>query len=189
MISHLQGTIIFRGKDFIMVDVHGIGYKVFLARETLSKLSEKQQIAKLYTFLHWREGTPELYGFLSYSELELFETLNNISGVGPRTALQLASFGSLERLKSELANGKLSLKGIGRKKLQKIMLEITGKLKEISLMHITEEKRDDALEALVSLGIPRRRAYAALQQVAPDIENVQQRVREALQIIGRQQKT
>jgi len=185
MISHLQGTIIIRDKDFIILEVNGIGYKVFLSGEALSKLSEKKQTAKLYTFLHWREGTPELYGFLSYSELELFETLNNISGIGPRTALQLASFGSLERLKSELENGKILIKGIGRKKLQKIMLEITGKIKEISKLDAAvDDANKEALEALLSLGIPRQRARSALQQVDPDITDVQQRVKEVLKMLG-----
>lgn len=187
MISHLQGTIIFRGKDFIIIDVNGVGYKVFLSDKTLSKLPEKETLLKLYTFLYWREKAVELYGFLTLEELKLFELLNDISGIGPRTALQLTSFGSLEQLKNELNKGKVDIKGLGHKKLQKIMLELTGKIKELQKAPAgnQEYEEDEALEALVSLGVKVQHARSALRQVAPEISDIKMRIKEALKILGK----
>lgn len=185
MIAYLEGTIVLRGKDFVIVDVNGVGYKVFLSEKTLSTVPEDAQLAKLYTFLYWREQNAELYGFLSPEELYLFETLNNISGVGPRTALQLASFGSLQELKSALEGGQIAMKGVGRKKLQKIMLEITGKIKEIARSPARSAGEDEVLEALVALGIPRSRAASVLRQLPAEIRDFRERVKSALKIIGK----
>lgn len=209
MISHLRGNIIFRGKDFIVLDVNGVGYKVFLSEKTLLKLPKEDDQpnpvrsktpgasadgqahrtsngVKLFTFLNWREDTVELYGFLTPSELELFETLNGISGVGPRTALQLASFGSLERLKHTIEEGKIAIKGIGRKKLQKIMLELTGKIRELQKAPADKGDReeDEALEALVALGFSRARARSALNRVANNVVDTRRRIKEALNILS-----
>lgn len=171
----------------MVLDVGGVGYKVFLPEKTLSKLSEKEGACKLYTFLRWREDAVELYGFLTYAELELFEVINDISGVGPRTALALSSFGSLEKLKTVLEEGKIAIKGIGRKKLQKIMLELTGKIRELQKAPADKEDReeDEALEALVALGFSRVRARSALNRVANNIVDTRLRIKEALNILER----
>ncbi|OHA63619.1 MAG: Holliday junction DNA helicase RuvA [Candidatus Wildermuthbacteria bacterium RIFCSPHIGHO2_01_FULL_47_27] len=192
MIAYLQGTIIFRGGDFVVLDANGVGYKVFLTEKTLSNLPKNDEFLKLYTYFHLREETAEIYGFLTYGELQLFETLNNVSGIGPRTALILSSFGSLEQLKAIIdrqdAKALQNIKGIGTKKLQKIALEITGKITEMGMRPSVLPAEEEAVGALISLGFSRQQAKAALADVAKEIQDPQERLKEALKLLGRYAK-
>jgi len=184
MIHYLKGKIEFKGEKFLVIEVAGVGYKVFCSPNTLKKISMSKEI-KLFTFLYLREETAELYGFLTQDELELFKTLNEISGIGPKTALELSSFGSLENLKKEMEKEEFhqKIKGIGKKKMQKILLELTGKIKEISKKG--EEIRDEALDVLVSLGFPGQKAKEVLSRVSREVEDTEGRVKEALKILGK----
>ncbi len=189
MISYLSGNIIFRGEDFIILDVHDIGYKIFLSGKTLLRLSKTDLTLKVYTRLYLREDAIELYGFLRPEELELFDVLNNISGIGPKTALILSSFGSLAKLKEIIEKDPEKLlgeiKGIGKKKMQKIILEITGRIQELKVVPLARE-HDEAFDALVSLGFSREDAKNALAKVAPEIKDTDKKIKEALRILGRQ---
>ena len=111
-----------QGRYGFLINAGGIGYKVFCSSDVLKKTSEGQEL-KLFTHLHVKEDAVELYGFLALEELKLFDILNEISGIGPKTALTLASLGSLEKLQELMENGKLppEVKGIGPKKAQKII--------------------------------------------------------------------
>ncbi len=188
MISCLSGNIVFRGSDFILLEVHDIGYKIFLSAKTLSKLSKTSASHKFYTHLRLREDSADLYGFISYEELILFETLNNISGIGPKTALILSSVGSLGALQESIEKEPEALlkdiKGVGAKKMQKIILEVSGKIKKLNTVK-ENGKNDEALSALTSLGFSRKRADDALASVPPDISNTDKRIKEALKILSR----
>ena len=103
MIYSLRGKVEFRGEKFAVINVAGVGYKVFCAPETIKKIVVGQEI-QVFTHLHLKEDAIELYGFLTSDELELFETLNGISGIGPKTALLLSSLGPLEKLKNMMVD-------------------------------------------------------------------------------------
>lgn len=189
MISYLRGQIIFRGDNFIILEVNNVGYKVFLSERSVAKLpegAEAKNPLKIFTYLHLREETQELYGFLELEELNLFETLNGISGIGPKTALALSGFGSLKNLKQTMENQPeifhRKIKGIGQKKTQKILLEITGQIKE--LKKEAPLPKDEALDALISLGFPSAKAKAALSQVAGQEKDTDKRIKGALKILG-----
>jgi len=179
MITSLQGKIVLKREKFLVVEVAGIGYKVFCSANTLKKIPETGEL-KLFTFLFLREDAVELYGFLSQEELGLFETLNEISGIGPKTATMLASLGSLGKLKETIEKGQLppEIKGIGQKKAQKILLELTGKIKEVNKSPQSIEA-DNALDTLVSLGFPRQRAKEALSKIPNGLTD-EERIKEAL---------
>jgi Holliday junction DNA helicase RuvA len=188
MIHYLKGKIAQKGDKFLVMEVAGVGYKVFCSLTVLRRVVENTE-AKLFTYLHLKEDAVELYGFLGLEELELFETLNDISGIGPKTALLLASLGSLEKLKETIEKDQLpqEIKGIGQKKAQKILLELTGKIKEIA----KPEKNtggDEALDALVSLGIPAPKAKTALSQVSPEIVETEAKIKKALEYLGGNKK-
>src|SRR5688500_13253804 len=102
MISYLSGKIILKKEKFVILENNGIGYKVFLSRETLSKLSENTDTAKFFCFQNVKEDALDLYGFLSYDELDFFEVLMDIRGVGPKSALDIAALGSLEKIKDRI---------------------------------------------------------------------------------------
>ena len=154
MIASLSGKIILKREKFIILDVGGVGFKVFLSRKALLKIpqegeslnpvrdyngkkeAQREQIyngVKVFCYLNVRENILDLYGFLDFEELELFEIFEDIRGVGPKMALEIASLGPLEKLKKaiEERDEKIfeGISGIGRKRTQAIILELSGKLK------------------------------------------------------------
>ena len=184
MINYLRGKIAYKDDKSLVLENQGIGFKVFASPDTLKKIFEGEE-AKLFTYLYLRETTAELYGFLTPKELELFEVLNDISGIGPKTAMLLASLGSLERLKETMEKGELppEIKGIGKKRAQKILLELTGKIKEIKRPIDTDEA-DGTLDVLISLGFSRQRAKEALSEIPVELDQ-EERVKKALKALGR----
>jgi Holliday junction DNA helicase RuvA len=184
MISYLIGKTEFKDDKSVIIELNGIGYKVFCSSATLDKIEIGQSI-KIFTHLHLKEEVVELYGFLTKKELDLFEVLNDLSGIGPKTAMMLSSLGSLIKLKEAIEKGELpsEIKGIGQKKSQKILLELTGKIKEISTVKKGEE--DEALDGLVSLGFPKQKAREVLSQVPKDIQETEERIKKALEILGK----
>jgi len=109
MISFLEGTIILKGEKFVIIETGGIGYKAFATAETLQKLPEKGGEVKVWTHEHIREDARELYGFLHFSELELFELLISISGIGPKGGLGVMAIAAVDTLKKAIAAGDTSI--------------------------------------------------------------------------------
>ena len=185
MIQYLKGKIELKEEKFLVVEVAGLGYKVFCSPATLQKLSAGKEV-KLFTHLHLKETAIELYGFLAQEELGLFEVLNEISGIGPKTAMMLASLGSLQKLKEIIEKRELpaEIKGIGNKRMQKILLELTGKIGEIGKKPVST-RVDEAVQSLVSLGFSRSQAKEALARIPGETQNPEGRIKEALRILGR----
>lgn len=194
MISYLNGEIISKRKNFIVLKVNDVGYKIFLPEKDLEKINlnenfvsneVKREKTEIFTFFSLGREKLELFGFLTQEGLEFFEILNDISGVGPKTALVLSSFGSLEKLKEAIEkedeNFLKQIKGIGKKRMQKIILEITGKIKEVKKTLIAE--REPALEALISLGFSAQRASHALSQIPKEIQETEKKIKEALKFL------
>ena len=209
MIAYLEGKIILKKEKFIVLDVQGVGYKVFLSKMALSKLPEigkdlnpvrdykskekaqGEQISngvKVFCYLNVRENSLDLYGFLDSKELDFFEILENIHGIGPKVALEISSLGPLEKIKEKILSRDEKLfegiPGIGRKRAMAIMLELTGKLRDVSTQKKTAEI-DEAEEGLVNLGFPRQNAKTALSQIPKDIKDPEQKIKEALKILGK----
>ena len=184
MISCLEGRIVLKGERFVILEINGIGYRVFVGPDIFSKIQNLEKV-KLWTHLHLREDCQELYGFLAPEGLHLFDILNEISGIGPKTAMMLSSLGSLEKLQELMEKGSLppEVKGIGPKKAQKILLELTGKIKEIRASKETESD-DGSLDALVSLGFPRQKAKDALSKIPGEAGSKEEKLKEALRILG-----
>ena len=191
MISFLEGKIELKAEKFAIINVGGIGYKLFCGQETLKKIPEKGGAVKLWTHQHVREDSLELYGFLQYAELEFFELLIQISGIGPKGALGILAIAPLDTLKKAIAAGDTSyltrVSGIGRKTAEKIVLELKEKLAGRGVGVEAPELKDeaDALEALVSLGYTQRDARDALALVSKETKSVEKRVREALKHFGK----
>lgn len=183
MIHYLKGKITYKNDKSLTLENQGIGYKVFCSPNTLKRVFQDKEI-KIFTYLYLREEAAELYGFLTNEELGLFETLNDISGIGPKTATMLASLGSLEKLKEVMEKGQLppEIKGIGKKRMQKILLELTGKIKELKIPE-RGESADGTLDALVSLGFSRQRAKEALARVPGELSQ-EEKIKKALGILG-----
>ncbi len=188
MISYLQGKIILKKEKFVIIEVAGIGYKVFVSAKTALKLPEMGADVKLFCFQNVKEDALDLYGFMTYDELDFFETLMEIRGVGPKSALDIASLGSLNAIKDKILKQDekifAGIPGIGLKKAQTIILELTGKIK---LLDSPRQKAsaDPAQDALVQLGFSAQQAKEALVSVPADIKDMEQRVKLALRYLGK----
>ncbi len=186
MISYLKGKIILKTGKFIVLDVNGVGYKVFLSKKTLTGIADEE--ISLFCHLVVRENILDLYGFLTPEELELFEIVIGISGVGPKAALEISSFGPKEKLKEaidfqreEVFEGIL---GIGKKKARKIILELSGKIKDFGQFVSKKGETDPVLDTLINLGFPREKAKQALAEL-PAIEDAEEKLKQALKILGK----
>ena len=188
MIAYLEGKIILKKERFIILNVNGVGYKVFLSQKTLTKIPREGENLKLFCFLNIRENLQDLYGFLSFEELEFFNLLNGIHSIGPKAALEVASLGPLEKIKEAVEKGNEKiLEGIsmiGKKRAQMIILELSRKIKKVLPKKVSESSEDEALQALVNLGFPQQKAKSALSKV-PKEKNQTERIKEALKILGR----
>ncbi|OGZ98603.1 MAG: Holliday junction DNA helicase RuvA [Candidatus Sungbacteria bacterium RIFCSPHIGHO2_02_FULL_47_11] len=191
MISFLDGTIEFKGEKFVIVNVGGVGYRIFVGPETFQKIPQKNSSVKLWTHQYIREDAVELYGFLSYAELDFFETVIHISGIGPKGGLGILGIAPIDTLKKAIAAGDTSyltrVSGIGRKTAEKIVLELKDKMagRGVSVEAPELKEEADALEALVSLGYSQREAREALAAVPKEIVSVEKRVGGALSRLGR----
>lgn len=192
MIAHLSGTLLFVGDRFIVVDTNGVGYKVRVALDTLHTL-RKSADKKVSLWVHTsvREDALDLYGFENQAQLEFFEMLISVSGIGPKSALGILNVAPVDHLKEAIAMGDTSalikVSGIGSKSAQKIILELRDKLGgdgsgKGSTM-LSEER--DAIEGLVALGYGEREAREAMKSVSPETKGTSARIKEALKKLGK----
>ncbi len=190
MIGSIKGKIILKTDKFLIVETGGVGYKTNVSPDTLSKLKNPKDDVFFFIHTHVREDALDLYGFLNQEELEFFEMLINVSGIGPKGALGILGIASIETLKRAIGTGDTAyltkISGIGRKTAEKIVIELRDKMQNKN----TEEKggtslRDelDALEALKSLGYSQNEARDALKKISPDA-NTNTKIREALKILA-----
>ncbi|MBI4134720.1 MAG: Holliday junction branch migration protein RuvA [Candidatus Sungbacteria bacterium] len=191
MIASLVGTLISRGEKSIVLEVAGVGYSIFLSQDGLLKLPELGAQVKLYTHQHVREDALELYGFSHPAELEFFEMLIGIPGIGPKSALSILGAGGLDQLRRAVAAGDTAyltkVSGVGRKTAEKIVLELKEKMvgRGVSVSeHPALRDEADALDALISLGYSRDEARHALAAVRDDSLSIEKRVSQALKKLG-----
>jgi len=147
--------------------------------------------AKFWTHLYQREDTVELYGFLHYAELEFFELLIQIPGIGPKSGLGIMAVAPLDTLKSAIASGDTSyltkVSGIGRKTAEKVILELREKMagRGVSAIGVPELREEsDALDALTTLGYTHSEARSALAAVPKSVSGASNRVQAALRQLG-----
>lgn len=189
MISHLEGKIIHVEERFAVLQTGGVGYKIFATTETLEKLRKKlNQAAVLWTHLAVRENALDLYGFPDKRELDFFELLITISGIGPKTALSILNVASADTIRKAVSSNDTSyltkVSGIGKKTADKIVRELEDKIGSLEIGgSISEEV--DAVEALHSLGYSQAEARDALKKIEKNITGASDRVKAALKILGK----
>jgi Holliday junction DNA helicase RuvA len=201
MIGSIRGKMILKTEKFLIVETGGVGYKINISPDTLpktqtpnqSKLGSGQETKNeifLFIHTHVREDILDLYGFLNREELEFFEMLINVSGIGPKGALAILGIASIATLEKAIGTGDISyltkISGIGKKTAEKIIIELRDKIAdENKNKQSGASLRDelDALEALKSLGYSQNEARDALKKVSPDA-NTNTKIREALKILG-----
>jgi Holliday junction DNA helicase RuvA len=188
MIGSVNGKIQHKASSFIILECAGVGYKVFITPVLLAQLKAGQQLG-LVTHTYVREDQITLYGFPSLPELEFFELLLTVSGVGPKSALGIMSLASLDMIKSAIVSEDPSVftkvAGIGRKTAERVIIELKDKLKDAEQRAPVAREHSDALDALTALGYSQQEARDALKSVPPDITNLQDKVKLALKKLTR----
>ncbi len=190
MISQLEGKIVAKDPKKVVLDVHGVGYKIAISGDTFEKLRKNEgEPIRFFTHLAVREDALDLYGFLDEEGLNFFGLLISISGIGPKTAMGILSGATVSTLRQAIASGDATLLtkmgGIGKKNADKIVLELRDKIGMVE----ESEKSDfqgasDVLEALKSLGYPEREARDALKKIDKTIQSTSEKVKQALKILG-----
>ncbi|MFH1990484.1 MAG: Holliday junction branch migration protein RuvA [Patescibacteria group bacterium] len=190
MISYLEGKILDKTEKFFMVNINGVGYKVFSHAGILEKIPENGQNIKIWIHLYVREDAMDLYGFLDKDDLDFFEMLISISGIGPRSALGILEVAPVSSLKQAIVSEDetffTKVSGIGKKTAQRMILELKSKLIKTVVLEKGEFKEmGDAFEALVSLGYRANDVRRILNELPKDGGNVEAKVKEALKKLGR----
>lgn len=191
MISYLEGTIVSRTEKYIVIMAGGVGYKVFVPSGVSDKIPRGQETVKVHTHFHLRDDSMELYGFLDPAELELFEMLITVSGVGPKAALAIISTDAPGVLAGAIAGEDVAfltkISGIGKRIAEKVIVELKEKVGALSFaVAPAGAARDgDAIDALVSLGWQQREAREALKKVPEQIMQTELRIKEALKLLGK----
>lgn len=187
MISTIAGVITYKKDAFIVVEVGGIGFKVVVAKNIALQLPPVGSPLKLFTYLHVREDALELYGFLRHEELQLFQSLISISGIGPKSAMGIMGIAVVEQLVVAINTGKLDLltrvSGVGKKTAERVILELKGKLtlpSEDPALLAQMESDTELVETLMSLGYTSAQAKNTISKIDPTIVDFKGRLKEAL---------
>ena len=175
MIYQVSGNLIAKHKDFVVIEVSGIGFKITSTTNTINTIKLEQKIL-LHTYLHVREDALDLYGFHSTLEREVFLLLIGISGIGPKLAITILSGILPDELKDKIISGDIasltSIPGVGAKTAKRIIVELKDKFTKIEegslgfSDKLNSKLYDDALNALLSLGYSSHRSKQVLDHIA-----------------------
>lgn len=197
MIAYLKGNLVIKTEEYIVLEVQGIGYKIYMSKTSIDELKENKDV-KVYTYLKVREDDISLFGFNTNEELHMFELLISVGGIGAKSAITILS--NITPSKFALAvitndvNTLKKLQGIGPKTAQRIILELKDKIKteeaidlqnnkEIEEVAKQEEDFEELIQALQVLGYRRYEVNKILPKIKA--ENLEDRIREALQYLAR----
>ena len=187
MISSLKGKVIKVKDDYIILELsNGIGYKVFINQS--EKIIEGDNIF-LYTHHAVRENSSELFGFLRFLELEVFEMLITISGIGPKMAMSILGITTPSILKEAIISGEYEqltkISGIGKKMAQKIVLELKNKIEKIEGIEVKETNKQDieVIETLESLGFSKKDIMKVMDKISET--SPKEKIKEALKELGK----
>ncbi|MBI2356028.1 MAG: Holliday junction branch migration protein RuvA [Candidatus Doudnabacteria bacterium] len=188
MIGSIRGKVQYKSGSYIILDANGVGYKIFVIPPLLLSLKQNQDLA-LVIHTYVREDQISLYGFESLPELEFFELLLTVSGIGPKSALGIMSLAGLEMIKSAIVSEDPSVftkvSGIGRKTAERVIVELKEKLRDESEKVPVAKEHSDAVDALLALGYTQQEARDALKQVPKEITTLSEKVKIALKSLSK----
>jgi Holliday junction DNA helicase RuvA len=194
MIAYLSGKFSYKTPAMVYVDVNGVGYEVNISLNTYTQIQSLNE-GKLFTYLQVKEDAHTLYGFFDAVEREMFVLLISVSGVGAATARMMLSSMKPDDISNAIVmkhtSALESVKGIGRKTAERIVLELKDKVSKLSvsspgLTSVDNTLEQDALNALVALGISRPVAEQSIKKITisePSISNLEILIKKALKAI------
>lgn len=199
MIAYIKGTLEIKTKGYVVIEVNGIGYKIFMAENAIEKLGIIGEKVQVHTYMRVREDDISLYGFLTNEELRMFELLLGVGGIGAKGALAILSNITLSKFALAVISNDIAIlkkiPGIGPKTAQRVILELKDKLKkeqqvtsETSEEEISsfgqaiaeDEKITEAISALQVLGYSRREIAEALEKLDLSTLSVEDIIRKSL---------
>ncbi|NNC46607.1 MAG: Holliday junction branch migration protein RuvA [Winogradskyella sp.] len=173
MIAHLEGKLVEKNPTDVIIDCNGVGYHLHISLNTFSQIPDQENL-KLYTHLQVREDSHTLYGFSTKVERELFRLLISVSGIGASIARAMLSSLDPDQIKEGIASGNValiqSIKGIGAKTAQRVIIDLKDKvlkiygIEELSVSQSNTHK-DEALSALEVLGFNKKQAEKAIDKI------------------------
>lgn len=200
MFAYLKGSLEVKTKGYIVIDVGGVGYKIFMSETAIEKLGEVGESVKVHTYLRVREDDMSLYGFNTNEELRMFELLLSVSGIGAKSAISILSnitpYSFAIAVITNDVNKIKSLPGIGPKSAQRIILELKDKINKdetsekipdevVEKQTEDKEKISEAISALQVLGYSRKEIEKALQNIDKEALTVEEIIKKGLNNLAR----
>ena len=189
MIGALTGIVYTSDRNPIILSVGGVGYRVHVPPKLIGQIKPDSKLS-LMTHMAVREDAIELYGFSNNQELNLFELLLTVSGIGPRTALSVVDRGGAA-VEHAVANSDVdfftTIPRLGKKNAQKIIIELKSKLGSVKELDLTGESTGETreiLEALLAMGFDRKEALYAIKKL-DNTDPIEKKIRSALKLLGK----
>lgn len=199
MFAYIKGSLEMKLNDSVVVEAGGVGYKIYMAQNAIEKSGNIGDIVKIHTHYHVREDNISLYGFLTAEELRMFELLISVSGIGAKSALTiLANIEPHNFAIAIITNDEarlVKIPGLGKKTVQRMIIELKDKMKKVELEDITGEdlennvQTDDnmleAISALQVLGYNKKEIEKAFEKEDLSVLSVEDIIRKGLNILSR----
>ncbi len=199
MFAYIKGNLEMKFASYVVIDVGGIGYKVFMSEKAIEELGDTGNIVKVYTHYHVREDDISIYGFNTNEELNMFELLLGVSGIGAKSAINMLSNITPSSFALAVITNDTSklvkIPGIGAKSAARIVLELKDKLKTIEqaeskdskIKEIVEDDNEitEAISALQVLGYNKKEIEKAFEKMEKENLSVEDMIRKGLSMLGR----
>ncbi len=186
MIGYIKGKIIRKSENHVLLENHGIGYRITVV-PAISDQSLNTEL-ELHTYLQVREDALNLYGFQTIMELQFFELLITVSGVGPKMAMSILSAGDMTLIKNAIISQDIAVftkvGGVGKKTAERVIVELKEKLGALSDNVFSGQKSDEVLSALESLGYSTREIKEALTKIDHKLTS-EEKIRQALKYLSK----
>ena len=198
MFAYIKGSVEEKGNNYVVIDVGGVGYQIFMPSSSIDRIGELGAILKVHTHYYVREDNISLYGFLTKEELRMFELLLSVSGIGAKSAIAMLSEISPSSFALAVISNDVSklvkIPGVGKKTAERMILELKDKLKteeavqkdeKISAVIVDDNKSSEAVSALQVLGYSKKEIEKAFEKIDIDSLNVEDIIRKALALLAR----
>lgn len=198
MFAYINGKIADKANNYVVIDVGGVGYKIFMSTSAIEKLPEIGEMQKVHTYYYVREDLISLYGFLTNEELRMFELLLSVSGIGAKSAIQILSSITPSSFALAVISNDISkivkIPGVGKKTAERMILELKDKLKTEEAIEKTQEVKEaihedekelEAISALQVLGYTRKEIEKALEKVNTESLSVEEIIRKGLAFLAK----
>ena len=200
MFAYIKGSLEEKSSNYVVIEVGGIGYKIFMSNMSINEIGELGEKVKVHTHYYVREDNISLYGFLTHEELKMFELLLSVSGIGAKSAITMLSNITPAGFAMAIISNNVALlkkiPGIGPKTAQRIILELQDKLKseqeltkqeeqtEIKIIN-NSENVEEAMQALQILGYNKKEIEKAFEKIANTDVSVEELIKKGLSILAR----